>query len=170
MEIISTSLLLILFSYLLYISTRRPKNFPPGLRRIPIIGQTLKGSRPLMSLWRRYKIIGHFIGNTPAVTIQDFQLAKELLSREEWCGRGQSIIERYLRSDTGVCKVSQGGEGWRELRSQTLSLSGHYHCGRPEVAGAQALHHQAPEGVWIWQDWARECNSGGGGGAGEIFS
>ena len=109
MEIISTALLLIIFSYLLYISTRRPKNFPPGLRRIPIIGQTFKGSRPVMWLWRKYKIVGHFIGNTPAVTIQDFQLAKDLLSREEWCGRGQSIIERYLRSDSGVCKVIKSG-------------------------------------------------------------
>ena len=109
MEIISTALLLVIFSYLLYISTRRPKNFPPGLRRIPIIGQTFKGSRPVMWLWRKYKIVGHFIGNTPAVTIQDFQLAKDLLSREEWCGRGQSIIERYLRSDSGVCKVIKSG-------------------------------------------------------------
>ena len=118
MEIISTALLLIIFSYLLYISTRRPKNFPPGLRRIPIIGQTFKGSRPVMWLWRKYKIVGHFIGNTPAVTIQDFQLAKDLLSREEWCGRGQSIIERYLRSDSGVCKVRQAGrQGERERES-----------------------------------------------------
>ena len=109
MEILSTALLVIIFSYLLYISTRRPKNFPPGLRRIPIIGQTFKGSRPVLWLWRRHKIMGHFIGNTPAVTIQDFQLARELLSREEWCGRGQSLVERYLRSDSGVCKVKQSG-------------------------------------------------------------
>ena len=107
MEILSTALLLIIFSYLLYISTRKPPNFPPGLRRIPIIGQTFKGSRPVLWLWRKHKIMGHFIGNTPAVTIQDFQLARELLSREEWCGRGQSLVERYLRSDSGVCKVKQ---------------------------------------------------------------
>ena len=151
MEIISTALLLILFSYLLYISTRRPKNFPPGLRRIPIIGQTMKGSRPLMSLWRKYKIIGHFIGNTPAVTIQDFQLAKELLSREEWCGRGQSLIERYLRSDSGVCKVGQIGRD--RGGGSHFSSSGNYHLRRPEMAGAQALHHQTSQGVWVWPGW-----------------
>ena len=140
MEIISTASLLIVFSYLLYISTRRPKNFPPGLRRIPIIGQTFKGSRPVMWLWRKYKIIGHFIGNTPAVTIQDFQLAKELMSREEWCGRGQSLIERYLRSDSGVCKVSQVRSGQGGI-TNTFFLSGNYHLGRTEMAGTQALHY-----------------------------
>ena len=165
MEIISTALLLILFSYLLYISTRRPKNFPPGLRRLPIIGQTFKGSRPLMSLWRKHKIIGHFIGNTPAVTIQDFQLARELLSREEWCGRGQSVIERYLRSDSGVCKVNQA----ERVEDQNLSLSGDYHLRRTEVAGTQALHYQTSQGVWLRQDWTGKCHSGGGGGARQIF-
>ena len=107
MEIIATALLLVVFGYLLHISTRRPKNFPPGLRRIPIIGQTFKGSKPIMEFWRKHRIMGHFIGQTPAVTIQDFQLAKRLFSQDEWCGRGQSVIERYLRSDTGVCKVRQ---------------------------------------------------------------
>ena len=49
--------------------------------------------------------MGHFIGNTPAVTVQDFQLAKDLFNREEWCGRQIGIINRYFRSDTGVSKV-----------------------------------------------------------------
>ena len=32
-------------------------------------------------------------------------MARELLSREEWCGRGHNIITRYFRSDNGVTKV-----------------------------------------------------------------
>ena len=44
-------------------------------------------------------------------SIQDFQLAKELLSREEWCGRGLSIISRYFRSDNGVNKVEKDKMG-----------------------------------------------------------
>ena len=84
------------------------------------------------------------MGNYPAVTIQDFALAKELFNRlyewslikhghlliwkntrmlgtrmlfmendnhrvfrEEWCGRGKTIISRYLRSDSGKNKVSE---------------------------------------------------------------
>ena len=30
---------------------------------------------------------------------------RELLSKEEWCGRGHNIITRYFRSDNGVTKV-----------------------------------------------------------------
>ena len=45
--------------------------------------------------------MGHFIGTVPAVTVQDFQLAKELFNREEWCGRGAGLIERYFRSENG---------------------------------------------------------------------
>ena len=89
------------------------------------------------------------MGNYPAVTIQDFALAKELFNRlynidersldirldldlekntrmlrtrilffedyiynhgvfrEEWCGRGKTVISRYLRSDSGKNKVSE---------------------------------------------------------------
>ena len=63
-----------------------------------------------MDLWNAHKIIGFFIGNNPSVAIQNFPLAKELLSREEWCGRGVNFITRYLRSDSGVNKV-----GWRQI-------------------------------------------------------
>ena len=45
--------------------------------------------------------MGHFIGNTPAVTVQDFQLAKDLFNREEWCGeRFASLID--------ISEVTQG--------------------------------------------------------------
>ena len=105
MEIITTTLLVLVLSYLLFISSRRPKGFPAGLQRIPLIGQTFKGSKPYLGLWKAHKIMGHFIGISPAVTIQDFQMAKDLFNREEWCGRGLSIIARYFRSDNGVNKV-----------------------------------------------------------------
>lgn len=118
MEVTATAWLLVVFCYLLYISTRRPKRFPPGLMRIPLIGQTFKGSKPIMEFWQKYRIMGHFIGNSPAVTIQDFELARRLFSREEWCGRGGSVIERYLRSDSGICKgiITSDGARWSDHR------------------------------------------------------
>ena len=100
---------------------RRPHNFPPGLARVPLIGEKCKllffvltfpkvpsfsDQSPIWS-WprniRRYshpqwcfivyikqqlfhsdvlsQLHGLFIGNTPAVAITDFSLAKELFSR-----------------------------------------------------------------------------------------
>ena len=105
MELVTILLLLFIFCCFLYVSTRRPNKFPDGLARLPIFGQTFKGSKPPMHLWKKHKIMGHFIGNHPVVTIQDFHLAKELLNKEEWCGRGTSIIARYFRSHHGVSKV-----------------------------------------------------------------
>ena len=54
-----------------------------------------------------YEVIIVNIGSDPAVTIQDFQMAKDLFNKEEWCGRGQGIISRYFRSDNGINKVLQ---------------------------------------------------------------
>ena len=159
MEILSTALLLIIFSYLLYISTRRPPNFPPGLRRIPIIGQTFKGSRPVLWLWRKHKIMGHFIGNTPAVTIQDFQLARELLSREEWCGRGHNIITRYFRSDNGVTKV--GSSTQPSPASSRLTSAGHHRQRRGAVAGTPQVRSQTSQGFRFRENWTGRSHSRG---------
>ena len=116
MEWVTISLIILVLSFLLYYSTRRPHNFPPGRRRIPIIGQAVTGAKPKMDLWNSHNIIGFFIGNNPAVRIQDFHLAKELLNREEWCGRGVNLITRYLRSDSGVNKV------WLQQIKQQLMI------------------------------------------------
>ena len=120
---LTTFLLIFIVGFLLYVSSKRPKNFPDGIRRIPIIGQVImmmmmmmmiiigqgfRGTKPPLHLWRTHKLMGHFIGNRPAVTIQNFSLAKDLFSKDEWCGRGLSIISRYFRSDSGINKVSGG--------------------------------------------------------------
>ena len=96
--------LLFLLSMLLWISTRRPPNFPPGLQRLPVIGSILTGSKPKQKM-KHLNIVGMFLSNSPTVMIQNFKLAKELMSREEWCGRPTSIITKYLRSDSGKNKA-----------------------------------------------------------------
>lgn len=49
-------------------------------------------------------------------------MARELFSREEWCGRGLSIISRYFRSDNGVNKgiITSDGLRWQEHRRFAL--------------------------------------------------
>merc|ERR1719153_267739 len=114
MEWVTIILIILVLIIFLYYSTKRPHNFPPGRRRIPIIGQAVSGSKPKMELWNAHNIIGFFIGNHPTVGIQNFQLAKELLNKEEWCGRGVNFITRYLRSDSGVNKgiITSDGQRW----------------------------------------------------------
>ena len=71
MELLTTLLLVTILCWLLYVSSRRHKRFPDGLTRIPFIGQGFKGSKPSVALWKSHRLVGHYIGNRPAVTIQD---------------------------------------------------------------------------------------------------
>ena len=130
MELLTTTLLILILSYLLFISSRRPEGFPPGLRRIPLVGQMFRGSKPYLGLWKAHKIMGHFIGSAPAVTIQDFPMAKELFNKDEWCGRGQSIISRYFRSDNGVNKVNLSIRVWEMIAVSRASSPRMVSCGR----------------------------------------
>ena len=45
MEWVTVLLLLLLAAAWLWRASRRPRNFPPGLARIPLIGQTFRGSK-----------------------------------------------------------------------------------------------------------------------------
>ena len=100
----TTWALLCLALALLHLSTRRPPNFPPGMARLPVVGMLFRGSKPRKEYWH-HRVLGHFLGNWPTVTIQDFTLARELFAREEWSGRGNSLVSLYLRSDKGKSKV-----------------------------------------------------------------
>jgi hypothetical protein len=86
---------LTIIGLLLWMSTKRPKNFPSGLRRIPIIGQIMTGSKPKLSM-KASSIVGMFIPNYPTVMIQNFKLAKDLMNQEEWCVRHSNITSRFL--------------------------------------------------------------------------
>jgi len=137
MELITTFVLVILFLLLLYYSTRRPPNFPPGIRRIPIIGQYVKGSKPSMDLWKSHTVVGSYIGNHPTISIHNFHLAKELFNREEYCGRGVNFITRYLRSDSGINKgiISSDGVLWTEQRRFALKHLKDFGFGRIGLEG-----------------------------------
>ncbi|XP_047452549.1 cytochrome P450 2F2-like [Mugil cephalus] len=77
--------LLALTFFLLLFQTRRPKNFPPGPRAIPILGNLLDLNleSPIADLERLSKRYGNvyslFIGPKPAVIINGLQALKEAL-------------------------------------------------------------------------------------------
>jgi len=135
--------LVCLFFILLFLSSRRHKGLPPGWARIPVVGMPpskapwLFKAKKMMEGWKKYKVIGHYMGNYPAVTIQDFTLAKELFNREEWCGRGKTIISRYLRSDSGKNKgiIFSDGQYWTDHRRFTLKHLKDFGFGRAGLEG-----------------------------------
>jgi len=122
---------------LLYISIRRPPNFPPGLARLPVIGIVPKGSKPPAELWRNYKVLGFFMGNRPSVQINDFALAKDLFNREEWCGRNNTFVSLYLRADSGKSKgiIFTDGQEWTDQRRFALKHLKDFGFGRAGLEG-----------------------------------
>merc|ERR1719397_1762811 len=129
--------LVLLVAIFFYVSTRRPRNFPPGLQRIPIIGQTIKGAKPRMEYWKTHKVLGMFIGSVPTVQLQDFKMAKDLFNREEWCGRGQGFMTRYLRSDSGRNRgiITTDGPEWTDQRRFALKHLKDFGFGRAGLEG-----------------------------------
>ena len=61
-----------------------------------------------MDSWTTHNIVGQYIGNHRTIAIQNFELAKELFNKDEWCGRGLNFITRFMRSDSGTSKVLAG--------------------------------------------------------------
>lgn len=72
-----------LFFYWLFLRTRKPKKFPPGPPRLPVLGSLpfigVKGSfvHSLKYVANKYgPVSGIFLGNMPAVIISDYNLIK----------------------------------------------------------------------------------------------
>lgn len=130
-------ILVVVFVLLLYVSSRKPNKFPPGPARLPIIGHMVKGSLPDPKLSKFGNLVGMYLGNFPAVQIQDFQLAKELFNKEEWSGRGRSFVTRYLRADNGENKgiITTEGAVWVEQRRFALKHLKDFGFGRAGLEG-----------------------------------
>lgn len=75
-----------LFAYWFYVKTRKPKGFPPGPKRWPIVGSIpylsnkhsnfLLGLRGLVEEYG--PVVGYYIGNRPIVLIADYALLKNI--------------------------------------------------------------------------------------------
>ncbi|XP_050562229.1 probable cytochrome P450 304a1 [Spodoptera frugiperda] len=96
-----------LIIYLYKNAYNRPKNFPPGPPSLPIYGAfwivLAHGFTDLASAFKKLgekyqtKILGLYMGPVPTVVLNDPELIKEMLNREEFDGRMDIILFR-LRS------------------------------------------------------------------------
>ena len=81
--------------------------------------------------------------------------------REEWCGRGQSLISTYFRADKGKNRVTA-------LLphcpcSKEFCCSGNHNNRRPGMDRDQAIHLEASQGLRFWKSWVGRSDPGRGG-------
>ena len=104
---------------------------PPGPPSIPIVGSIpflnmKNGTADAVldrSLWKLFPdMYTVWIGYRPLVIIQNFNLAKDLFAREEYCGRALDYHENYIRGNNGTSLgiVKSEGNIWQEQRRFTV--------------------------------------------------
>ena len=75
------------------------------------------------SLWKLFPdMYTVWIGYRPLVIIQNFNLAKDLFAKEEYCGRALDYHENYIRGSNGTSLgiVKSEGTIWQEQRRFTV--------------------------------------------------
>ncbi|XP_023143180.2 cytochrome P450 2F2-like [Amphiprion ocellaris] len=124
---IVTLYLVIVLLFLLLFPTQRAKNFPPGPRPIPVLGNLLELSleSPLADLDRLAKRYGNvyslFMGPRPAVVINGLQALKEALvdKSADFSGRPQDLMVNravQVKAHAPGVILADNTPGWRDHR------------------------------------------------------
>ena len=126
---------LLLFSFFIVIIyqryNRKYNKLPPGPPYLPILGsipflKREKGNGDAMldnSFHKLYPdMYTLWLGSAPLIVIQDFNLAKDLFARDEFCGRATNYHDKYIRGKNGhnLGILSTIGSFWQEQRRFTL--------------------------------------------------
>ncbi|XP_061102919.1 cytochrome P450 2F2-like [Conger conger] len=133
----SVILLCISFSlFILFVRTRRPTNFPPGPRLIPMFGNMLQLNlvdllNDLKKLSERYgKVYSIYLGRKPVVVLNGLQAMKEALVTQsvEFAGRPKDHIEIDLTERKGLTLTD--GPMWKAHRRFALTTLRNFGMGK----------------------------------------
>ena len=141
-----------------FMSTRHPKNFPPGPRfPLPFVGDSyvignVDIGTGVLQLQKKYgDVIGMFIGSQRSVFLCDYDIIKEALSKDEVSGRKQNPIYVEMKGGCldrmevpGILKAQ--GSLWMEQRKclmKSLNGLGFYGKSMRELVEEEARQLQA---------------------------
>ncbi|KAM7413923.1 hypothetical protein PAMA_018967 [Pampus argenteus] len=131
---------LCIFLFLFQLTSRRPKNFPPGPTILPLLGNVLSISleNPLKDFERLRKTYGNvyslYIGVKPAVVISGLKAMKEaIVSRgNDFAGRPQDLFINDCTERKGVI-LADYGSSWREHRRFALMTLRNFGLGKQSM-------------------------------------
>ncbi|XP_026168037.1 cytochrome P450 2F2-like [Mastacembelus armatus] len=137
-------LLLAVLLFLLLFRTRRIKNFPPGPRPIPILGNLLllNLENPIADLERLAKRYGNvyslFIGSKPVVVLNGLQALKEALVNKaaDFSGRSQDLMVNHavqLKAHAPGVILADYNSGWRDHRRFGLMTLRNFGLGKESM-------------------------------------
>nr|AKH03504.1 cytochrome P450 3037B1 [Paracyclopina nana] len=108
---------------------KKPRKFPPGPPAIPFFGSVffvphLPGLIATAATWfiNRYhsKIVGLYLGRFPIVAIYDFEVAKEIFSRDDLTGRPDNVLYRFRTNGKNQGLMFADGNSWKSHRRFSL--------------------------------------------------
>ena len=123
---------ILILSYVVYQRHKRIcKDFPPGPMSLPLIGSLpfLDLKRGLLSATLTSDLYKYdpnlctiWLAQQPVIIIQNFELAKNLFSRDEFSGRSNNYHHKYVRGINGEALglISTTGRFWQDQRRFTV--------------------------------------------------
>ncbi|XP_063611949.1 methyl farnesoate epoxidase-like [Penaeus indicus] len=140
---------LVLVLGLLYRGTLKPRGFPPGPPRTPLVGFLPKLENHLIhkQMWRMSysygSVIGVFFAHKPVVVVNGWEAIKESLQNDDLNGRPEISLRKIMQGGVlrGVMFVE--GEFWKEQRR--FSLHHFRNLGFGKRSHESVIHEEARE-------------------------
>ncbi|KAG0710129.1 Methyl farnesoate epoxidase [Chionoecetes opilio] len=110
---------------LLYLGMRKPRGYPPGPPRLPLLGflPFLDSHLPHKQMWRLSDtygpVVGLYFGTQPAVVVNGWEAVKEALQNDDLNGRPENVATVIQYGFQGGVMFSEG-ELWKEQRRFAL--------------------------------------------------
>ncbi|GAB1288650.1 Cytochrome P450 CYP2J9 [Apodemus speciosus] len=135
-----------------------PKNYPPGPRRLPILGCLfyLDPKKPHLSVQQFVKKYGNVLSldfaNIPSVVVTGMPLIKEIFTQMEhnFLNRPVTLLRKHLFNNNGL--IFSSGQTWKEQRRFALMTLRNFGLGKKSLE--QRIQEEAYHLVEAFRDEA----------------
>ncbi|KAK8744997.1 hypothetical protein OTU49_000395 [Cherax quadricarinatus] len=118
--------LVALLAWFLYLGSRKPRGFPPGPVRLPLVGYlpNMKSEHIYKQLWQMSStygnIIGLYFGSQATIIVNGWEAVKESILNDDLDGRPENIFSNIFFNDKQRGVMFVENDFWKEQRRFTL--------------------------------------------------